>query len=133
VESMEEIELFRNKRTKKYFIRVADVGKDKVNLIDPNSKIITLERDIFDEPVEGDARDFLSSGDVTREQVDLYREKILSMEADTKAAEKRKAQEAWEEMTNKQREIIFSTAWKKASPSVQEEVKLILGNLGVDL
>ena len=116
---------------------IHDVGEDQVRLLTPDCIFKTLERDKFVEQMEGDAHDFLSSGLVTRMQVERYREKLLSMEAEAKELEERKAtretQEAWEEMTYKQVKKIISTAWKEASLAEQEELKLVFWNLGVDL
>ena len=109
--------IFKNKRGKGN-IHIADVGRNKVRLITQEKVIKTFERDKFDAPVEGDAHDFLSSGDVTREQADLYWQKMSSMEADAKEKEKRKAnrerEEAWEKMTWVQR---FEKFLKEAPPS----------------
>ena len=128
--------IFRDKEGIGY-IHIADVGKDRITLVTPYNVIKNSERDRFDAPMEGDAHDFLSSDDVTREQVDLYLKKMSWLKADVKELEERKAmreaQEVWEEMPLKQRTEKFFAAWKKASPSVQEEVKLIFGNLGIDL
>jgi hypothetical protein len=113
------------------YIHIADVGDDRVKLITPYNIIKNFNRNRFDGPVEGDVHDFLSSGDVTRGQVVRYREKMLWMKTDAEQIEKRKAtreaQEAWEGMTVKQRIEKFSTALNKASPAVQEEVKLVFG------
>jgi hypothetical protein len=125
-----KVRIFWDKEGRGY-IHIADVGDDRVTLVTPYNIIDNFDRNRFDGPVEGDEHDFLSSGDVTREQVGLYRKKMLWMKTDAEKMEKRKArreaQEALEGMTNKQRKIVFSTALNRASPSVLEEVKLILG------
>jgi hypothetical protein len=120
-------------RKGKGFIFFELLEKRRALLVTPWNLIKPLGVDKFVKRAEGNACDFLSSGLVTEKQVETYKEKILSMEAEAQEREERKAQEAWEGMTGKQLEIVLSTAWKKLSPSKQEEVNLILGNFGVEL
>jgi hypothetical protein len=117
------MELFRNRETGRYFIYVSDDGGQKVVLVNPYNKVKALKRDLFCEPLEGNADDFLSQRLVTEMQVKTYHEEISRIEAVREIEKRQASMEAWEKMTSKQKMERIKAALEKMSPAQRRELE----------
>jgi len=115
------MDLFRNNKTGKYFIYIADAGEHQVILVNPYNEVEAWERRLFDEIMEGQGHDLLSRGLVTEMQIKTYRKKMSRMEIEREIEERKKSWEDWEEMTLKQRMEKIEKALRKMSFSARQE------------
>jgi len=76
VEKPESINVCMNKSSGKYFIYIKDSGSNNVLLVTPDSKILSLKRELFDKIEEKDKKELLSKQLVSNEQMRKYREFI---------------------------------------------------------
>lgn len=123
------MELCRNRKSGKYFIYVSDDGGQKVILVNPYNEVKALERDLFYEPLEGNAHDFLSQSLVTAMQVQTCHEEMSRIETVREIEKRQASMEAWEKMTDKQRIGKIAAELEKLSPSQREKfVKSVMAD-----
>lgn len=67
-----EVVINRHRESGNYFINIAGVNKGRDRFVAPNSRIMDLEFQIFDDEIEGDLDTFVVDGLISNQQAKRY-------------------------------------------------------------
>ena len=116
------MQICKNKDSGKYFIYIEDEGNGKTSLVLPTGEIKSLKLSLFEEPEQGNEKDFLSHGFITDRQVKEYRAEVKRRAKTEKIESREAALRAFEDLPYKEQVKKSLEILEKLSPDKKREV-----------
>ena len=116
------MQICKNRKSGKHFIYIQDEGNGKASVVLPTGEIKSLKLSLFEEPEEGNEKDFLSRGLITNRQIKKYRTEVKRRDMFNEMERKEAALRAFEDLPYKEQVKKFLEILEKLSPDKQKEV-----------
>jgi len=128
------MEVYKNKRSGEYFIYIEDAGTGKAHFVLPKGKAAKpLNFSLFDEPKEGNEKDFLSRGLISDTQIKRYNEEVNQRAKIDELHRKVAAKQAFEDLPQKKIIKIIELWVQEFNKMPPEKQKIFVEKLELEL
>lgn len=127
------MQIWKNKKSGEYFIYIEPAGNGKTHLVLPEGKAAkSLDLSLFDEPEEGNEKDFLSRGLVSDTQIKRYNEEVNQRAKIDELHRKEAVKQAFDDLPQKKIRKIIELWVQEFNKIPPEKQKIFLEKLNLN-